>query len=279
MPFPRHGFYGAVVDQRVFLPGGGPRAGAVFSQTHDVFYIDPLAAPQIGAVVNAASLAEQLAEGTLASLFGASLSYGSSIATALPLPVRLNAVEVRVNGASVPLLFVGPGQINFLLPLGVGRNAQIEASNVGVESAGLRLDLDDAAPAIFTLTQDGSGQAAALVAGTGLVAGEFPGLTGRNALVGEILEVFCTGLGAVTNPPGLGEASPSGPLAHTQLTVTVRIGGRVAEVLFSGLAPGFVGVYQVNVRVPGGVVPGDAVTIELSVGSATSNQATIGVSP
>ena len=279
MPSPRHGFYGAVADQRVFLPGGGPRAGATFSQTHDVFYLDPSSAPQIGAAVNAASLGQQLAEGTLVSLFGADFSYGSSVSTALPLPVRLNAVEVRVNGSPVPLLFVGPGQINFLLPLGVGRAATVKTSNVDVESVPLQIDLAEAAPAIFTLTQDGTGQAAALVAGTGLVAGVFPGVAGRQALRDEILEVFCTGLGAVTNPPGPGEASPSAPLARTRLTVTVRIGGQVAEVLFSGLAPGFVGVYQVNVRIPAGVGSGDAVTIELQVGDAVSNRATIGLAP
>ncbi len=279
MPFPRHGFYGAVVGQRVFLPGGGPRAGGTFSQTHDVFYLDPATAPRIGAVVNAASLSEQLAEGTLVSLFGANLAYGSSVSTALPLPVRLNAVEVRLNGTPVPLLFVGPGQINFFLPLGVGRNVEIETSNVTAASAPLEIELREAAPAIFTLTQDGSGQAAALVAGTGLVAGEFPGVAGRNARPGEILEVFCTGLGPVTNPPGLDEAALSDPLARTQLTVTARIGSEVAEVLFSGLAPGFVGVYQVDVRIPDGIEPGDAVTIEFSVGDQVSNQATIGVSP
>jgi uncharacterized protein (TIGR03437 family) len=58
---------------------------------------------------------------------------------------------------------------------------------------------------------------------------------------------------------------------------TVTIGGRNADVSFSGLAPGFVGLYQVNVKVPDGAAPGNAVPVVLTIGGATSNTATIAI--
>jgi len=71
----------------------------------------------------------------------------------------------------------------------------------------------------------------------------------RPAKPGEFLSIYCTGLGDVNNQPVLGSASPSNPLASTLATPVVTIGGQTAQVLFSGLAPGFVGLYQVNVKV------------------------------
>ena len=57
----------------------------------------------------------------------------------------------------------------------------------------------------------------------------------------------------------------------------VTIGGQPATVSFAGLAPGFVGVYQVNAQVPAGITPGDAVPVVLTQGSSQSNTATIAV--
>jgi len=59
--------------------------------------------------------------------------------------------------------------------------------------------------------------------------------------------------------------------------VTVTIGGVPAYVSFAGLAPGWVGLYQVNVQVPANAPVGDAVAVALSVGGVASNQVTIAV--
>jgi len=95
------------------------------------------------------------------------------------------------------------------------------------------------------------------------------------ATQGDVLQIYCTGLGAVSNPPKSGYPASTAALSQTLGTVSVKIGGIDAPVLFSGLAPGTVGEYQVNVQVPGGVAAGSAVPVTISIGGAASNTATI----
>jgi uncharacterized protein (TIGR03437 family) len=75
---------------------------------------------------------------------------------------------------------------------------------------------------------------------------------------GEVVIVYATGLGAVEPPLPSGQAAPLSPLSRTTEEPEVTIGGRPAPVLFSGLAPGLVGVYQLNVRIPEDAPSGEA---------------------
>ena len=87
--------------------------------------------------------------------------------------------------------------------------------------------------------------------------------------------IYCAELG-VTNPPVAdGVASPSSPPAQKQSPVTVTIGGQNANVSFAGLTPTLVGLYQVNVTMPAGVTPGNAVQMLLTVADQTSPAAII----
>ena len=101
-----------------------------------------------------------------------------------------------------------------------------------------------------------------------------PGTAARR---GGYVSIFCTGLGAVTNQPGTGDAAPGAPYSLTRTTPTVKIGGVAAVLQYSGLAPGFVGLYQVNAQVPMSVSPGNAVPVIISVENSTSNTVTIAV--
>jgi uncharacterized protein (TIGR03437 family) len=100
------------------------------------------------------------------------------------------------------------------------------------------------------------------------------------ARAGDFLAVYATGLGSVQGPkgeagPAAGTAAPLSPLFQTTAKVTARIGGVDAPVRFAGLAPTFAGLYQINVQVPPGVVPGSAIPLKISAAGAGSNTVTI----
>jgi uncharacterized protein (TIGR03437 family) len=133
-------------------------------------------------------------------------------------------------------------------------------------------------PGFFTLG-DG-GQAAVVISGTGGIVpapiDSIPGVVTRPVRRSEFISIWCTGLGPVTDPPGTGQPTGVPPPLTTTLPV-ITIGGVEATVTFSGLSPGFVGLYQINVRVPEGAPSGDAVPMVLTIGGVASNVVTIAI--
>jgi uncharacterized protein (TIGR03437 family) len=127
------------------------------------------------------------------------------------------------------------------------------------------------------LNEAGSSQGVVVIAGTEVLAAPPSGGGRKPVAASEFISIYCTGLGAVSNQPATGIAAPAGPLSVTIATPTVTIGGIMAQVTFSGLAPGAVGLYQVNVQVPVGAPAGDAVPVTLSIGGVDSNTVTIAV--
>ena len=129
-------------------------------------------------------------------------------------------------------------------------------------------------PGIFDV---GGGQGAVLIANTNIFVapvGSIPGRPARPAAGGEFISIFCTGLG-YTNPT-VPAGQPGGGQPVTT-PVTATLGGVNAPVTFAGLAPGFVGLYQVNVKVPEGVAAGDAVSLVITQTEVSSNTVTIAV--
>ena len=226
----------------------------------------------------------RLAQRSIASLYGTNLA--SAVVSAdggAPLPFTLADTTLMIGVNAVPLFFVSPGQINFQVPR-IGLTAGVANQQMvithGVQSTTITVQLAPYAPALFTTNAQGTGQASTVIAGTATLAAPaaaFP--NARPARPGDFLSIYCTGLGDVSNQPGLGSASPSSPLALTLQQPVVTIGGQNADVSFSGLAPGYVGLYQVNVKVPTGVTPGDAVPLILTIAGATSNTATVAIAP
>jgi uncharacterized protein (TIGR03437 family) len=88
--------------------------------------------------------------------------------------------------------------------------------------------------------------------------------------------VFCAGLGAVEPTVGTGQPAPFNPRAETVLTVEAEIDGRSANVLFSGLAPGFSGLYQVNIELPTDLAPG-RYTLVIRAAGLTSNEVLVDI--
>jgi uncharacterized protein (TIGR03437 family) len=221
-----------------------------------------------GAVINGASFAvgAPVGPGSIASVFGS--GFGSSPA----------GVTVVMGGIVAPLFVVTPQQINFQVPwqLFGQTQAPLTVTSGSLTSAPVMVPLANVAPGIFML--NAASQAAALVANTASIAasvGAFPG--SRPAQRGEFLSIYCTGLGPVTHAPATGALASASPVSLTSGTMTASIGGVPATVSFSGLAPGFLGLYQVNVQVPSNAPTGSAVPLIISVGSKTSNQVTVAV--
>ena len=112
-------------------------------------------------------------------------------------------------------------------------------------------------------------------------------LCGQPAAIGDYLVIYATGLGLTTPngdpngkplPTGVAPPADGSVLYQTPTLPTVTIGGIAAKVLFSGLAPGFPGLYQVDVQVPSGVASGDDVPMVMTMGTA-SDTATISIQP
>jgi uncharacterized protein (TIGR03437 family) len=152
-----------------------------------------------------------------------------------------------MNGIAAPLIFVSPGQINAQVPWEIsGGSISTQVVANGALSNTVTAASGPAAPGVFTMDQSGSGQGAVLIAAVGHLAAASGSVTGRLSrpvLPGEHISIYCTGLGAVSNPPSSGAPAPSEQLSTTMSTPTVTIGGIPATVVFSGLAPGFVGLY------------------------------------
>lgn len=212
---------------------------------------------QNGGVVNAASgqAGSGLAPGSYISIFGAALSDATLIYTTRYLPVSLANISV---GLDVPgarrsqagrLHFVSPGQINLQIPWEFAGESSInlKVSYGDHSSAFVRVPLNDYSPAAFEYTDAASGRllAAALNENFALIT---PANGVRRG--SGIAQIYANGLGPVTNTPPSGEPAPAQPLATCRVQPEVTIGGRAAAVQFCGLAPGFVGLYQLNVSVP-----------------------------
>ncbi len=186
-----------------------------------------------------------------------------------------------VGSVEAPLHFVGPNQINFQIPPGIAPGDAVPAQLTRSDGITLltTLRVVVSSPGIFTVLQNGQGQAAALNQDNSQNGNPQTILGARPAARGSVIQIFATGAGETDPPLGPGEPGPASgnPLVLTQVQPTVTIGGLSARVLFSGLAPGFVGLWQINAEVPQDVTPGPAVPMTITAGGISSNTVTIAV--
>jgi uncharacterized protein (TIGR03437 family) len=188
------------------------------------------------------------------------------------LPTTLGGAQVLVNNVPAPLFYVSTTQINFQMPFSLsGSSAEIVVVSDGVAGVPASVDVVAAMPGTFTAAGTGTGQAAALNEDFSPNSAQSPIAAGR------VLQIFATGLGTTNPAIPAGQPASTLPLSVTALTPTVSVAGNAAEVLFSGLAPGWVGAYQINVRVPA-VTPADsAVAVQVQAGGRAGNPVTIAV--
>lgn len=173
----------------------------------------------------------------------------SAPAGVLPLPRLLNGVQVLFNGSPVPLFFAGMDQINFQVPMGAPQSGTADLQVIEVATGRVLGDslvtMNTVAPGLFTQAGNGSGAAAATNEDGSVNSQTNP------AIAGHVITLYGTGQGFIEGAP------PDGDVSRKALSVsrapTVFIGAHLLndpDVLYSGLAPTLVGVWQINARIP-----------------------------
>lgn len=209
------------------------------------------------AVVNAASYLPGISPGGLITIFGQNLSNVNGIVYAGtdPLPTQLAGVQVFINGYAAPIYGVayanGEDQISvqvpYEVPVGPGVG-QVQVYNNGVLEASVTVDSFTEDPGIFMYNGN---YAVAVHADYSLIGPNNP------ARPGEVIVLYTTGLGPLNQNLVDGLGAPYNPLADTLDPFQVFINGENCYVDFSGLAPGFVGLYQLNITLPNDLPQGN----------------------
>lgn len=234
-----------------------------------------------GGIQSAAGPVSAVAPGSLVSLYGQSLAAGVAQAASQPLPVSLGGISLAVTDASgaqrnAPLLYVSPGQINFLLPDGVAPGTATFAVNGGAATQNYTATVQPVAPALFSMSGAGSGVAAALAVTV---------QAGNSQLQSPTAVFECDPAGCKSVPINLGVDRPvyvtfygTGIRNRTSLdNVSVTIHGVKLPALYAGPAPGFAGLDQVNVGLSLALRGSGESNVTLTVDGQTSNAVTINI--
>jgi uncharacterized protein (TIGR03437 family) len=197
-------------------------------------------APAIQKVTNAADQSSLVAPGGLISLWGTGMSGPDDMPGQLSLNAS-NSVCLYANSLPVPLLFASPTQLNAQLPFSVQASARLVLVTSAGSSAPFTVAVQPSAPAVFR----DSGGAPLIVRSDGRVVSNSAPMH-----LDEKYTVYLTGLGAVAADIGAGTPAPAAPPVTTAERPAVYIGPTQLFTLWSGLAPGMIGVNQINVQVP-----------------------------
>ena len=223
----------------------------------------------VESVVNAASFAPgPVAPGALISILGGGLGPETPAQGAVSpetgrLPVVLGGVSVMLDGERIPLLYVQQAQINAQVPYEVaGRSSvRLSVSYGGVDSPGVTLAVSPVQPALFLMP----GSMFAIIRNEN---GQLNSAS-QPARMGESITLFGTGQGVTSPPSGTGQMAPV-MSAHRIEEVSVMVGGSAAEVVSAGLAPGFAGVFLIQVRIPDTATTGEENPVSVTIQGESS---------
>jgi uncharacterized protein (TIGR03437 family) len=238
--------------------------------------------PQISYQNAANYSARPLTAGTIAALYPTvntnSIAQGTAVAPAsqFPLPTTLSDTQVTVNGTAVPLYFVSPGQDNIIMPEALPVNSpadlQVVRPSTGQILGAAEIQVASASPGLFTQGALGSGQLIAVNLQDGSTNS-----AAHPVIRGQYVILFGTGVGPVANAPADGAAASGQPASDLPQVLIASSGTTTsptgvvttlpkfipATVNYSGLAPGFAGLWQINVQIPNNAQSGSAVVIEV----------------
>jgi uncharacterized protein (TIGR03437 family) len=218
--------------------------------------------PQVGA---------PLAPGTIVQIYGSGLAPTGTVANTIPLPKAMTGTSLIIGGITAPLYYVGPGQINAQIPFELDPNGQYQVivNANGSFTAPITIQLAPVTPGLAAYT-DG-GLIAQHAADGSLINDASP------AQPGEYVVAYMAGLGDTTVPVATGAGSPPSPsLAWAGVLPTLTLNGASVPVLFAGMTPGLVGLYQLNFQIPADQ-PNGTVKLVVTQSGFASNSTTLPV--
>ncbi|MGA2879474.1 MAG: hypothetical protein ABSG13_11025 [Bryobacteraceae bacterium] len=232
-------------------------------------YDAAVAPPNITSVVNAGDGGTDIAPGGLISVYGMQLSPVNMATAEIPLPTALANSCLSVNGLPVPILYVSPTQVNAQMPYQAIGDVTLILRTPGGQSNNYNLVVEPNAPSVFLATVGTQNGIPTVVRNDDneLVTPSHPIHRKSNTA----LVIYLTGLGPTSPSVGSGQPAPFNPLAVSDVQPNVTLGGMALPVLFSGLAPGMVGVDQINVSVPFDVPDGMSVPLVITQGSVSTS--------
>jgi uncharacterized protein (TIGR03437 family) len=230
-------------------------------------YDASVAPPVVKSLVNAADGTQPVAPGGLVSIYGQNLSPINIATKEIPLPTALGDSCLTVNGVAVPMLFVSPTQINAQLPYNLDGNVTMILRTPGGVSDNYNFTMLSAAPKVFLSGVAGTDSNLPTIfrAGNGQL------VTLSNPVhPGDTLVIYLTGMGRTYPEVDDGVPAPSSPLAWASIPPDVDLAGVSLPVLYAGLTPEQIGVYQINVVVPHWVSKGFSQPLKITQGSVST---------
>jgi uncharacterized protein (TIGR03437 family) len=241
------------------------------------FIVEAQSAPVAfaGGAVNNGTFAagEALAQGDIAAVFGDQFTLGDlAYPSGLPLPTTVKDTQVFVNDTPAPLFFISNGQIDFEVPFEVAPGAATVRVVRGGQQGNLIAVKIAASTPRFLLLNGGPYAVLNTPDTPPLVTGD----PAHPAKAGDVVIAYVIGLGQTTPPVKTGVGAPTDPLARVP-NVKVCLGqdtpfskATCFTPDFAGLAPTFVGLYQINVKIPG-ALPAGSSAFYFTVGNVPSN--------
>jgi uncharacterized protein (TIGR03437 family) len=275
-PSPRNGMMSVYIEaeDRLLIIGGTGASGLL----NDIWELRRQAAPSALAAVSAASFdGASLAAESIVSAFGANLATATQAATTTPLPTTLSGTTIRIRDSAnverdAPLFFVSPAQVNFLIPADVAAGAaSLNLTSGDGSTAAGTLQISNVAPSLFTANANGQGVAAAVALrvranGQQVIEEVARWDAAQNRFVAAPIDL------AVENEQVILILFGTGLRYRSSLSsVSARIGGTDAQVLFAGAQNDFVGLDQVNVVLPRSLAGRGEVDVVLTVDGETAN--------
>jgi uncharacterized protein (TIGR03437 family) len=229
-----------------------------------------------GGIVSAASFTAPLSRGALGAIFGTNLASGTQTTSTVPWVRLMAGAKVIIAGIEAPLYYVSPTLIDFQVPYEVPLGTvSVVVSRDGFESDPVNVTIAQNAPGIFGYPRTPTAFDPVIVHLDGsLVTPSNP------AKPNEVLLAFITGVSEFAIHPPTGDVARVAPLPWALSESQASVGTAFVEILYLGLTPGFIGLGQVNLKMPPSFPVGStSLPLRLRVGSSDAPQVNLAVAP